>query len=160
MTTMTDKAGSVATEPAAADAAPAKKKRKRLLIVVPLVLVLGVGAKYELGGSAKTAANHAVPVPKPGPLVALDAVTVNLAGGHYLRIGVTLQFTDKVNKAAPPDGAAAVDQTIGFFTGQDATPLETGTGLSSAKSGLKAKIATAYPKDPLYDVLFTSFVVQ
>jgi flagellar protein FliL len=166
MPTMTDKAGKVAADAKETGDAPEspkkKKSRKKLLIVVVLVLVVGVGAKFELGGSAKKpGANAAAAVAaKPGPMVALDAVTVNLAGGHYLRIGVTVQFTDKVSATAPPDGTAATDQTIGYFTGQDAAALETPAGLATAKAGLKTKIAAAYPKDPLYDVLFTSFVVQ
>lgn len=167
MPTMTDKAGKVAADAKETGDAPEspkkKKSRKKLLIAVVLVLVVGLGAKFELGGSAKKPGGaHAAAAlaAKPGPMVALDAVTVNLAGGHYLRIGVTVQFTDKVSAAAPPDGTAATDQTIGYFTGQDAAALETPAGLASAKAGLKTKIAAAYPKDPLYDVLFTSFVVQ
>ncbi len=148
---------------AANDGVPPKKKRKKLIIGVVLLLVLGAGAFYELGGSSKGAAGgvaKTVAAAKPGPLVALDSVTVNLAGGHYLRVGVTLEFTSKVSASAPPDGAAALDRTIGYFTGQDAAPLQTGAGLENAKKGLKQEIAASYPDDPLYDVLFTSFVVQ
>jgi flagellar basal body-associated protein FliL len=32
--------------------------------------------------------------------------------------------------------------------------------LETAKEGLKKKITDVYPKEPVYDVLFTSFVVQ
>ena len=151
--------------PAGKDAAlaapPAKKKgkRKKILIAVGLVVVLGVGAKYEMGGSAKSSSS-VPPAPKPGPLVPLDAVTVNLSGGHYLRIGITLQFTSKVSATAPPDGAAATDQLILYFTGQDSATLTTPTELTTAKKDLEAKIAAAYPDDPLFDILFTSFVVQ
>lgn len=161
MTTMTDKAGKVAAV-SADDAAPAKKKKskKKLIIIVAVLLVVGGAAKYEMGASAKKSAAHGVVVPNPGPLVALDAVTVNLSGGHYLRVGVTLQFTDKVSASALPDGAPALDTAIGYFTGQDPGPLQTSAGLEAAKKGLKDKIAGAYPKDPIYDVLFTSFVVQ
>ena len=133
-----------------------KSSRKKLMILVPLLLVLGVAAKMVfLGGGAKQAA-----VPKPGPVVSLDAVTVNLQGGHYLRIGVAVEFTDQVNAATPPDGARATDQTIAYFTGGDAAPLETATGLAVAKKGLKDKIVAVYPDDPVYDILITSFVVQ
>lgn len=167
MTTMTTKAEKGANQAGdMADApAPAKKKgkRKKLIIAVVLIAVLGAGAKYEMGGMGSTAKKSGPPAAvaaKPGPLVPLDAVTVNLAGGHYLRVGVTVQFTDKVSATSPPDGAPALDQTISYFTGMSPTPLETSAGLTSAKAGLKSKIADAYPKDPLYDVLFTSFVVQ
>jgi flagellar FliL protein len=140
--------------------APVKKKskKKKLIILVVLIVVLGAGAKFKLGGAKP--ATGAAAAPKPGPIVALDAVTVNLSGGHYLRIGVAVEFTTKVSATAPPDGAAATDQTIVYFTGQDPTPLQTAAGLDAAKKGLEAKLKTAYPDDPIYDVLFTSFVVQ
>jgi flagellar FliL protein len=163
MTTKAEKGGNQAGDVSDAPA-PAKKKgkRKKLIIGVVLIAVLGAGAKYEMGtgSTAKKSGPHAAIAAKPGPLVPLDAVTVNLAGGHYLRVGVTVQFTDKVSATSPPDGAPALDQTISYFTGMSPTPLETSAGLTSAKAGLKSKIADAYPKDPLYDVLFTSFVVQ
>ena len=159
MTTMTDKTAKAANSATAADEPVKKKgKKKKLVIVLVLVLVLVAGAKFMLGG--KKAPTGVAAAPKPGPVVAIDAVTVNLAGGHYLRIGVAVQFTSKVSATAPPDGAMATDQTITFFTGQDPSPLETGAGLADAKKGLEAKIATAYPDDPIYDILFTSFVVQ
>ncbi|HEX7106895.1 MAG TPA: flagellar basal body-associated FliL family protein [Acidothermaceae bacterium] len=158
MTTMTDKPGKVA-DASAESAAPKKKKgKKKLVIGLVLVVALGGVAKVEFLSPKKD--SHAAVVAKPGPLVALDAVTVNLAGGHYLRVGVTVQFTDKVSASAPPDGAPALDQVIGYFTGQDGAPLQTGVGLEKAKEGLEKEIADVYPKEPVYDVLFTSFVVQ
>lgn len=158
MATMTDnRQQKPATEEA--EAAPKKKgKRKKLIIILIVVLVLGAGAKFALGGSAKK--SSAPVAPKPGPTLALDPVTVNLASGHYLRVGVTVEFTDKVTSSSLPDGSVATDQAITYFTGQDAAPLETAAGLAKAKAGLKDKIAKAYPNDPIYDLLFTSWVVQ
>lgn len=157
MTTMTDKQGKVAD--ASAETAPKKKKSKKKLII-GLVLVVALGGVAKVEFLTPKATSQAAVVAKPGPLVALDAVTVNLSGGHYLRVGVTVQFTDKVSASAPPDGAPALDQVIAYFTGQDGTPLQTSAGLAQAKEGLKKKITDVYPKDPVYDVLFTTFVVQ
>lgn len=160
MTAMTDKPAKATSSPTEPADAPVKKKgkKKKLIIAVVLVIVLAAAAKFMLGG--KKAPADATAAPKPGPVVAIDAVTVNLSGGHYLRIGVAVQFTSKVSATAPPDGTMATDQTITYFTGQDPTSLETSTGLANAKKGLEAKIATVYPDDPIYDILFTSFVVQ
>lgn len=157
MTTMTEKSvKSEAAEEATAESPKKKSKKKRIIIMVVLLIVIAGGAKFMLGGS-KTSA---VAAPKPGPLVALDAVTVNLKGGHYLRVGVTVQFTDKVKATQPPDGAMATDQVIVYFTGQDAATLQTPSALMSAKTRLMSKIGEAYPGDPVYDIFFTSFVVQ
>jgi flagellar FliL protein len=169
MTTMTEKPGKVAdasTEASASDKGTTgekgkkgkKGKKKKLIIGLVLVVVLAGVAKVEFLSPKKD--SHAAVVAEPGPLVPLDAVTVNLAGGHYLRVGVTVQFTDKVSATAPPDGAPALDQVIAYFTGQDGTPLQTSAGLEAAKEGLQKKITGVYPKEPVYDVLFTSFVVQ
>jgi flagellar FliL protein len=165
MTTMTEKPGKVAdasSDASASDKATKGKgkkgKKKKLIIGLVLVVVLAGVAKVEFLSPKKD--SHAAVVAEPGPLVPLDAVTVNLAGGHYLRVGVTVQFTDKVSATAPPDGAPALDQVIAYFTGQDGAPLQTSAGLEKAKEGLKKKITDVYPKDPVYDVLFTSFVVQ
>jgi flagellar protein FliL len=140
--------------------APAKKKKgkKKLVIILIAVLVLAAGAKFMLGGSAKKGGEAAKP--KPGATLALDPVTVNLAGGHYLRVGLSVQFTDKVKAEALPDAAIATDQMISYFTGQDSGPLATAAGLEKAKAGLKDKIVAAYPEDPVYELLFTSWVVQ
>jgi flagellar FliL protein len=121
-----------------------------------------VGGGYEkfMAPAKKPVAGAAVAPPKPGPLVEPDAVTVNLAGGHYLRIGIALQFSIKVSKTAPPDGSAALDQTITYLTGQQAAPLETPAGLAAVKAALTPLIAKAYPTDPLLEVLITSFVIQ
>jgi len=161
MATMTDKTarstGQAGAEPEAPQPAKKKKgKRKKLLIAIGLVVVLGVGAKVELGGGKSVAST----APMPGPLVALDPVTVNLTGGHYLRIGVTVEFTNKVSATAPPDGTIATDQIIVYFTGQEPVPLETTAGIATARRDLKTKIAAAYKDSPVYDILFTSFVVQ
>ena len=163
MSTMTEKPKTQAS-PDDAEPAP-KKKRKLLLVVLPLVVVLSAGAAYEFmmpgkKPAASAAKSAAKPAPKPGPLVATDAVTINLAGGHYLRVSLGLQFTAKVSKTAPPDPSAAVDQTIGYFAGQAADRLETQAGLARAKAELTTRIAGVYPKEPLMEVLFTSFVVQ
>lgn len=161
MATATDTRATDKRQKAAAEETPTppkkKGKRKKLVIICVVLVVLLAGAKVMLGGSKKAAKDAA---PKPGPTLALDPVTVNLAAGHYLRAGVTVEFADTVKAAALPEASVATDQMITYFTGQDAAPLETAAGLATAKEGLKTKIAAAYPDDPVYDLLFTSWVVQ
>ena len=71
----------------AADAKPKKSRRKLILVVVAVVLILGAGAYFVLKPAGKPAA------PKPGTVVKLDSIQINLAGGHYLRLGLALQET-------------------------------------------------------------------
>jgi flagellar FliL protein len=146
----------------APEAAPAKKKSKKKLIIIMVVALLVVGVAYKevLAPKKKPVAGAAVAPPKAGPIVTPDAITVNLTGGHYLRIGIALEFTAKVSATAPPDGSAALDQTISYLTGQDATNLETPAGFATVKAVLTTRIAKVYPTDPMLGVLITSFVIQ
>lgn len=139
-----------------------KKGGKKRIVVVLLVVALGAGAyEFVLAPKKPAATAGAVkPAPQPGALVPTDAVTVNLTGGHYLRISVALQFTSKVSTTSPPDTSAALDQIIGYLTGQPVDQLSSPTGLASVKAALTTKIAAAYPKDPLMELLITSYVIQ
>ena len=172
MTTLTDKPSKVADaagldkagkKAAKKEAKSGKKggKKKRLIIIV-LVLALGGGAYEFLLAPKKSVASGVAKVvaPVPGPLDPVDAVTVNLTGGHYLRIGLTMQFTNKVSATVLPDTSAALDQMISYLTGQSPTTLNTTAGLDAVKAALTTRIAAVYPKDPLLAVLITTYVIQ
>ena len=78
-----------AIRPETAEAAPAagkkdktkKKSKKKLIIILVAVLVIG-------GGAYKFLMPKKVGPPVGGDVVALDANTLNLTGGHYLKIAV------------------------------------------------------------------------
>jgi flagellar FliL protein len=146
----------------APEEAPAKKKSKKKLIIIMVVALLVVGVAYKevLAPKKKPVAGAAVAPPKPGPIVTPDAITINLTGGHYLRIGIALEFTVKSSATTPPDGSAALDQTISYLTGQNPTTLETPAGFADVKAALTTRIAKVYPNDPMLGVLITSFVIQ
>src|ERR1700704_6045984 len=76
-------------------AVPPKKAGKRKLVVriagiVVVLLVAGVGAKMTLLAPAKPAAPAK---PQPGPVIAMTDMTLNLTGGHFLRLKIALQTT-------------------------------------------------------------------
>ncbi len=149
------------TKGAVAEAEPVKKKSKKKLIIIALVVLLVGGGAYKFMMPAKKPLPGAKkPAPKPGPIVTPDAVTVDLSGGHYLRIGLALQFTSKVSATTLPDGSAALDQTVSYLTGQNAATLETAAGLASVRAALNTRITAVYPTDPILAVLITSFVIQ
>lgn len=156
---MSPAAATATTEPAQT-AKPKKGKKRKILIILLAVAVLAGGYVVMGKKSHHPAKTGAAVQEKPGPLVDVDAVTVNLAGGHYLRIGLALQFTTKTSKTQPPDPAPATDVMIQYFTGKDPGPLQTPAGLKQAKEELTKAIAQVYPKDPILEVLFTSFVIQ
>src|SRR5947208_11442496 len=99
--------------------APKKKSKKLLIIIGAAVLLLGgggAGAYFAfLGKPSKPA------LPEPGKVVPLDAVTMNLAEGHFLKLKISLQATAKA--AELPDGSKALDIAIDQFSNRSVAEL-------------------------------------
>jgi len=129
-------------------------KKKLMIIALAAVVVLG-GAYFFLfsGGSAKAAA------PVAGTVLALDPVAVNLAGGSYLKIGLTLQFTTEATKEEMEDtkGSEAVDVTIAEFSGAKLADVQ--DHREEMKAALLKSIAKAYDGHVM-EIYYTEYVTQ
>lgn len=137
------------------EAAPKKKSKKKLIIIVlAAVLLLGGGAGGYL---FLTGGEEAEPAPEPGAVVALEAVTINLADGHYLKMKLALQAT--ADAAEEPDGSKALDLAITQFSDLKMAELSSTKGRSHAKEELREKLTEAYEGEVM-DVYFTEFVMQ
>jgi flagellar FliL protein len=140
-------------KPAAdADAAgTGKKKSKKMLLA-------GVGyVMFGRGGSS------APPKPVEGAVVPLDPITINLAGGHFLKLGIALQGTKAAKEA--PDGSEALDIAIEIFSNRTIAELTPTAGRDRFKKQLTEKVVDAYmdPKtkvQSVMDVYLTEFVMQ
>ena len=135
-----------------------KKGKKVKLIAIVLVLVVAAAAAYFLVLAPKGKEEAA---PKPGAVLPLDSQQINLAAGHYLRLGIALQLTDKAGEEV--DGSKALDATISVFSGLSVEDV-TKTG---ARDALKKKLLTdlehRYDENKVQevmDVYFTEFVTQ
>ncbi|GAA3450632.1 flagellar basal body-associated FliL family protein [Dactylosporangium matsuzakiense] len=141
--------------------APAKGGKKKLIIIaaIALVALLGGGfAGYKIFSPKKV---EAEPAPTPGVVSVLDAITINLADGHYLKLKMTLQATTEAAEA--PDGSKALDIAIELFSNQSQDKLLTAEGREAAKKELVARVVKAYTEDKkkeVMDVYFTTFVIQ
>ena len=145
--------------------APKKKSKKLLMIIIIAVVVLGgggAGAFFMLKGDSA----EAKPVePVKGAVVAMDnAITINLADAHYLKVGFTLQLTEAAGEEAP-DISEAIGLAIDQYTGMKVAVLETEKGRETAKEELLKKVEKAYLKEgekesPVMDIYFTQFVTQ
>jgi flagellar FliL protein len=147
-------------EKAAAEAPVAKKGKKKLLMIVAagLMVAAGVGGYFMLaggGGAEGEAAKE--PEPEPGEVVVMDAVTVNLKDGHYLKIKLALQAT--ADAAHEPEGSKALDLAIDQFSEYEMGELSTTEGRHKAKEVLREHVKEAYHGDVM-DVYFTEFVMQ
>jgi len=146
--------GRVASAPAVPETPPAtKSKKKRMLLVLVVLLVAGAGAYFLLAPKKSTAAS----APKPGAVVALDATTLNLADGHFLKLKLGLQLI--AGKGSALDPSEAADITISEFTNRPMAGLATDAARSAVKAGLLKKLQTAYP-GKIMGVYFTQFVMQ
>ncbi|MGC9669198.1 flagellar basal body-associated FliL family protein [Planosporangium sp. 12N6] len=145
----------MAKEEKAADAAPKKKSKKKLIIIVAAVVVLlGGGAG---GYFAFFSGPSAPPAPKPGKVVALDAITLNLADGHFLKLKLSLQAT--MDATEEPDGSKALDIAISEFSNRPLAELASNAARDKVKAELRKKINEAY-EGHVMDIYFTEFVMQ
>ena len=162
----------MAKKKAAAEGEEAKGgKGKTLAMGAVLAVGLLGGLKgFVLSGGAKAAAAPGVSTTtttKPGPIVTLDPITVNIAGDRFLKVGLGIQLSGKLaGQPAPKDSndptkgfARALDLTIETFGGHTYDDLVKPAGRAAAKEELVKKLEGAYPEE-VEGVYFTEFVMQ
>ncbi len=133
---------------------PKKKKGKKKLIVILLVVVLlaVVYLKFVKGGAP------AGPVaPVAGAVVKVEPIYLNLADGHYLKLGLALQATASAPKEV--DGSKALDAAIDVFSNMTVDQLTTPATRQAAKLKLTERVVEDY-EDEVMDVYLTEFVTQ
>jgi len=138
--------------PAAAEAAaPEKKSKKKLVIMLVALLAIGGGAYWFLLKPAPGPKE-----PEKGEVVTMEPIQVNLAEGHYLKIGIALQLTATAHEA---DGSAALDATIELFSGKEMSELSRHESREKLKKELEKELEHAYHGDVMGGY-FTDFVTQ
>jgi flagellar FliL protein len=126
-------------------------RKKLLLVVLVLALVGGAGYWFFLkpaGGPTE---------PEPGVVLKLDAIQVNLADAHYLKVGIALQASKDAGEEL--DGSAALDETIDLFSGQAMEDLSRRVFREKLKKDLEHRLDKAYDGEVI-GVYFTDFVTQ
>jgi flagellar FliL protein len=134
--------------------APAKKSKKKLIIIVVVVLLVA-GAGYKFMMPAKKAAPGP---PVAGEVISMDAMTVNLADGHFLKLQLALQEI-KGKGGATLDTAKAADIAVGVFSNRTIATLSAAGSWDTIKAELMKELEKAYP-DELMDVYRKQFVMQ
>jgi flagellar protein FliL len=128
-------------------------KAKLLVIVVVLLAVVG-GAGYWFVLKPKSGPPKP---PDPGVVVALDAIQINLADEHYLKLGLALQASKSAGEEV--DGSKALDQAIALFSGRSMDQLARSADRQKLKHELEHRLDKAYDGDVI-GVYFTDFVTQ
>lgn len=153
---------------------PQKKKSNKMLIIIIGVVVLAAAAYFlvlkpksepaaapaaagtEAAAAAAMAAAAALP---EGPVVRLDPIFINLAGGHYLKLGMGLQAMGPQSEEEPMDGALALDAAIQIYSNQDMTALTDEETRKALKEELVAMVTKGY-NFKVSEVYITEFVMQ
>lgn len=153
---------------------------KKLIIIGAAAAVLlagGTGAGVFLltkGNTAAASEATATPTLTPGTVTALDPISVNLADGHYLKIGVALQGVAAAEGGGHGsggdalDGSKAFDLIISQFSNLSMTDLENAEQRDHLKNELQTKIVEAYTTHDaegvetpeVMGIYLTSFVMQ
>ena len=137
--------------------------KKKLLLIVLVLVVAAAGAAYFFlfAGSGEAEAE----APEPGGVVVLDPIAVNLAGGGYLKIGITLEYTADAaaggHGSGGVDGAKALDLVIATYS--QAQPADVVGARDVLKEALEHKIVEAYTEDGVpmvMHVYLTEYVTQ
>ena len=123
---------------------PKKGGKGKLIIMIVPVLLIAVVAVYffVLKPSKADAAPKALPEPVAGAVVQLDDITINLASGHFLKLGLALQPTKAAGSEV--NGAQALNLAIGEYSGMSIDDLSTATGRDEAQKELVARVKLAY----------------
>jgi flagellar protein FliL len=137
--------------------------KKKLILILAVVLLAAAGGAYFFlfAGSGEAEAAE----PEHGGYVALEPIAVNLAGGGYLKIGITLEVTAEAagggHGGASVDGAKAYDQIISTFS--QAKPADVTGARDALKASLEKKIVEAYTEHDVPMVMgiyYTEYVTQ
>jgi flagellar FliL protein len=134
---------------------PGKKKSKKKIVVLAVVLLLlAAVAKFTVLAPSAPAADAK---PKPGHVVAMTDMTLNLAGGHYLRIKLALQTVEGTPEEL--DTSEAAQAVIDQFSDRSVAELTGEAARLKAKTQLLGKLQKIYPKQ-IMDVIYTEFFTQ
>ena len=132
------------------DGEAAPRKGKKVLALLIAVTVVALASWWFLLRPSPPEA------PKPGAMLPLDSTQINLADGHYLKIGIALQL---VEGAEEVDGSKALDATIDLFSGQSVDDISQAGTRKALKRKLGAELEERYDGDVM-GVYFTEFVTQ
>lgn len=94
---------------------------------------------------------------KPGEVVTVDPVTINLAAGHYLKVGLAMQATADAGEHVPPGIAA--DALITQFSGKTVEELSSEEGREEAKKELLKSVKKLY-HHKVYEIYYTTYVMN
>ncbi|MGA8210522.1 MAG: flagellar basal body-associated FliL family protein [Nocardioidaceae bacterium] len=129
-------------------------KMKLIIAAVVVLALAGGGYWFFLKPSGTAEAKE----PEPGVVAPLEAIQINLADDHYLKLGLALQVSKEAGEHEL-DGSKALDAAIDLFSGRDMNDLAKSKYRHEIKKELTHKLEKLYHHEVI-DVYFTDFVTQ
>ncbi len=154
-----------------AEAAPAEKpkkakggSKKKLIIIGAAALVVVVAAAYFLVLAPKGKKGPEEP-PKPVAVVQFEPHSLNLADGHYLRLGFALELAKTSGgghggEGGELDAAPALDAAITVFSGHTVAEVTDPTTREQLRAELLTQVQEHYGEDVVMGVKFSDYVTQ
>jgi flagellar FliL protein len=133
--------------------------RRKVLLLAPVLLLLVAGWFFVLGPGAGSEAAEEPAEPELGEVVPLDPITMNLADGRLLKVGLALQLPAEPASDHEVNGSVALDEAISFLGGHTYAQLAPPAARQEAKAELSHRVAERY-HDEVLEVYFTEFVMQ
>ena len=145
-------------------------------IVLVLMLLLGAAAGYTLkggGGGAEAASGPTTTAaPEPGVMVSIEPLSLNLADGHYLKVGIAVQLVDGAIEGAGHGAGAEIseewlaehgpmvrDLVISELGGVHIAELASADARDVVRHTLLEK-ANERLHESVYAIYFTEFIMQ
>jgi flagellar protein FliL len=157
---------------AAEGATPAKGGKGKKLMMPAIVIVGFLAGGKVMGGGGEKTTKVVIVAPTTtiaGPVVALDPITLNLADGRLLRVGLAFQKAGGDGGGGGKHGAAKDDPTKGYAKALDVVlevmghmtyeDLVSPDGRDRAKEKITEKLEHAYHGE-IEGVYFHQFVMQ
>lgn len=143
---------------------PGTKKKKVLVGLVAVAVLIGGYVTVSGGGEAEATPEVEEPLaPVEGVVVPLEPITLNLADGRFLKVGLALQLVEGVAAPPPADvagfAAPALDDSISLLGALSYADLVAPGGRDTAKQALTERISARYEGDVMA-VYFTELVMQ
>ena len=140
-----------------------KKGKSKLIVIIAVVALAGVGAKFFLLGGSKAKAATPPPPPKPGEVIDVGDMTINLAdqATRYAAVSLAVELSaagkaEEVTKRMP----VLKDAALKTLSAHTAASLLAPTGQDQVRSELTAQAQEIFGKDTVMRVLLTQLVVQ
>ncbi|GAA1647992.1 flagellar basal body-associated FliL family protein [Georgenia ruanii] len=132
------------------------RRRRGLVVLVVLVVVLAAAAAAYVLRPWESDAAAPEKAPELGLVVPVDPISVNLADGHYLRLGFSIQLKKGATKDLQV--ARALDIAIATYSGKDVAEVNDPARREELKAELLTQLSATFKE--VVDVYLTDYVTQ